>query len=309
MYSNTPSRRLFIKSAGVVSAVTIAGCLGDDSADDETPDDSTNNEAPNGSTNNDTSNGEESIFVNYGINYTDLSVEITEDVLSQVAEIQVGTPTEQKTVELSETITDYSIDILRDRAGTWYIDALDSNGEAIETIEMDTTFNVSVDEVGTLAQLGVTGRSPVFEEMGWQVTVTNTGDVPVEPSQILIDVPDLDYGSERAAIGGLTGGIETYEGGVPSGVVDRDGEVVIVANDSNTYRRPAGGSTTNLLSFETDRAEELAGQSFPAELNIQYQAEREDTVIPISIELGNQVVRTDSSTVGSYLEGSSITMG
>ena len=174
---------------------------------------------------------------------------------------------------------------------------------------MDTTFNVSVDEVGTLAQLGVTGRSPVFEEMGWQVTVTNTGDVPVEPSQILIDVPDLDYGSERAAIGGLTGGIETYEGGVPSGVVDRDGEVVIVANDSNTYRRPAGGSTTNLLSFETDRAEELAGQSFPAELNIQYQAEREDTVIPISIELGNQVVRTDSSTVGLYLEGSSITMG
>ncbi len=287
----------------------IAGCSGNGDGTDNnaeqtptseqetTPEQSATPEQTNTPENN-------SIFDSYGIDGTELSVTLAEDSLSQVAQIRLETPSGEQTTEVSETITEYSLDILRDRAGTWFIDALDTNEEPIETVELETTFDVSVDDIGTLAQLGVTGESPAFEEVNFQLTITNTGDVPVEPAQIQIAVPDFDF---RVDTIGTSGSIDVYEEGTYGGVVDRDGEVVIPAGSDNTYRYKSGNAESNLLLFNEDRANEIAGQSFQGEFVITYQAQREDTVVPITIEMGDEVVTDSDFSRHAYLQGTVIT--
>lgn len=247
---------------------------------------------------------EESVFADYGIEETELSVELTEDALGQVVQIRLETPSEEKFTEVSETITEYSLDVLRDRAGTWFIDALNDNEEVIETVELETTFDVSVDGIGTLAQLGVTGRSSAFEQVDFQLTINNTGSVPIEPSRIEIVVPEFEFEVDTIP---RTGDIEDDDG-----LVDRDGELTIIAGSDNTYRYEYTGSTTavyrSVLMFTEERANEVAGQSFQGEFVISYQAERDDTVVPITIEIGDNVI-TDSDITSrnlAHLQGTRI---
>jgi len=286
----------------------IAGCSGDGSDGDDSSDDSNDNESSSNSsvasTDDESADEEESsIISNYGIDGTDLSVELMEESLSQVEQIRVETPSGQKTTEVAETIMEYSIDILRDRAGTWFIDVLDANEEVIETVELETTFSASVDEIGTLAQLGVTGESPDFEDVNFQLTIMNTGDVPVEPLEIQMVVPDFDY-----RVGTIESGssMETYEEANLGGVVDRDGKIVIPSGSDNTYRSSYGDATSTLLIFEGDRANEIVGQSFQGEVVIRYQAEREDTIVPITIEMGDEVATDSDYTRNAFLRGTVI---
>lgn len=318
--NKTPSRRLFLQSAGVASTIMIAGCSGDDSSEEESPDDSTDDGTSDDSSDDstddgtsdgssddstddgtsddsaddDTSDEEKSVFVNYGIDGTDLSVELTEDSLSQVAVIRVETPSEEKTTEVSETITEYSVDVLRDRAGTWFIDALDTDDEIIETVELETTFDVSVDEIGTLAQLGVTGESPEAEHASYQLTVANNGDVPAEPREIELFVPNLYDYDETATISSTD---------IEEAIVDRDGETVITASNDNTYLYRANTGTSGELLVNLEAAEEKAGQSFDGEITIMYEAERQDTVVPVTIELGDELIE---DTVYPILRGTVI---
>lgn len=303
------TRRLFLHTAGVASTVLIAGCSGDDSDGSSSSDDSTDDGSSSDSSvasSNDESAGEEesSLFSNYGIDGTDLSIELTEDGLSQVEQIRVETPSGQKTTEVGESITKYSVEILRDRAGTWFIDALDANEEAIETVELETAFSVSVEEIGTLTQLGVTGRSPDAEEVNLQLTLANTGDVPVEVEEIHVNVPEFEYKHDTF------GGYGTSD---DSRLVDRDGEEIIIAGMDNTYRYYTNGGTDRaLLIFSTrrpNRANEVLGQSFQGEFVIRYQAQRQDTVVPITIDMGDEVAEDpefSAVTSDSYIRGTVI---
>lgn len=301
MDSENPTRRIFLQSVGVTSTITIAGCLGGDSNND-TSDSSSNENTSDDNSGGDTSD-QESVFVNYEIDGTDLSIELKEDVLDQVAQIRLETPSGEKTADVGQTITEYSLDILRDRAGSWLIDALDMDGGIIQTVELETTFGTSVDDIGTFSQLDVTASSPFIERTNYQLTVTNTGDVPIEPSEIEFVVPNIDFLNNTIGENGMNEYSEDplYEGGI----VDRDGESVILADDDNTYAFMPNEGPTDLFVGDEEDLNELAGQSFQGEFVIRYQAEREDTVVPVTIEMGTEII-TDSDISLSYLSGNVI---
>jgi hypothetical protein len=311
MGQKKPTRRLFLQSAGVMSTIVIAGCSGSGDDTEDTPEETEATDTPEGTDTTDTPEGTDatdtpediSIFADYGIDGTDLSVELTEDALQQVAEIRVETPSGEQTTEVSETITGYSINILRDRAGTWFIDGLDDNGNAIETVELETTFDASVDDIGTFAQLGVTASTTLIEETNFQLTVTNSGGVPIEPAEIEITVPNAD--SYTDTIGGDE--IQEYSEDplYDGGVVDRDGNTIIESGDNNTYAFMPSESPLDLLVGEQEDLNELAGQSFEGEFVISYQAEREDTVVPITVNIGDEVV-TDTDISSAYISGTVI---
>jgi len=291
------TRRLFLQSAGVASTVIIAGCSGDSSNGDDSSDVSNDDENPSDSSVDSTNDGsadeEDSVFNSYSIDGTNIVVELTEDGLNRVAQIRLETPTGEKTTEVAETITEYSIDVLRDRAGTWFIDALDESGEPIETVELETTFDVSIDEIGTLSQLGITGESRDFEELSFQLTITNNGDVPIEPSKIEIFAPNFGDGSKTGVI-------------QQDGLVDRDGEQIITTGSDNTYRYESGFNWDYFLVIFPRNVEEMAGNSLQGEILVEYQAEREKTVVPITIEIGEEIIEDSSNTTIDIIYGSEL---
>jgi hypothetical protein len=287
------SRRRVLRTVGIGTAAALAGCSGGENEGTDTPEEET--DTPEST----------SVFANYAVEGTEFSVELTENSLEEISQIRVETPSGKKTTEVSSTITEYSIDILRDRAGTWFIDALDNDGEVIETAELEATFDVSVSDIGTLSQLGITGESPDYEQVNWQLTVENVGNVPIEPAEIQIVIPELVTDTQTDTIG--SGSIEAFEDGRQGGVVDRDEEIIIPSGDSNSYRFATQGNAYQIhpLLFREDRANEIRGQSFQAEFIIRYQAERQNTVVPITIQMGNKVM-SGSSFGYNYLQGTEI---
>jgi hypothetical protein len=289
--------------------LSLAGCLGLGGGEEETntPADT---DVPNntGSEETDTPDVTDtpesnSLFANYGIDGERLVVELTESALGQVSEIRLETPSGEKTADVGQTITEYSLDILRDRAGNWLIDALDMDGGIIETAELETTFMTSVDDIGTFSQLDVTASSPFIERTNYQLTVTNTGDVPIEPSEIEFVVPNIEFFNN--SIGGDEMDEYSEDPIYKDGIVDRDGESVILADDDNTYAFMPSESVTDLFVDDEEDLNELAGQSFQGEFVIRYRAEREETVVPVTIEMGTEII-TDSGFSRSYLSGNII---
>ena len=295
------TRRLFLQSAGVTSAITIAGCLGggsnNDTSDEDTSSGTSDEDTSSGTSDEDTSDDtsdKESIFVNYGIDGTEFSVELKEDALAQVAELRLETPSEKKTADVAQTITEYSLDILRDRAGTWFLDALDDNEEPIETVELKPTFDVSVNEIGTLSQLNVTGDSPAAEEVMFQLTVTNTGEVPIEPSLIEVVIPEADRYFQRLED-------HTFEE-----LVDRDEQTVIIDGDDNTYRYNVLHTGSPLIFFDEEHASQYADETLDGEFVINYSANREDTVVPVTFEIGSEVITEREEIRGVCMQGTVI---
>ena len=295
------TRRLFLQSAGVTSAITIAGCLGGGS-DNDTSDEDTSSGTSDEDTSADTSDIE-SIFVNYGIDGTEFSVELKEDALAQVAELRLETPSEEKTADVAQTITEYSLDILRDRAGTWFLDALDDNEEPIETVELEPTFDVSVNEIGTLSQLDVTGDSPADEEVKFQLTVTNTGEVPIEPSLIEVVIPEADIRQSVAKINALR---EVDNVSSLGGLVDRDEQTVMIAGEDNTYRYIVLSSGSPLIFRDEETGKQYAGETLDGELIIDYSANREDTIVPVTFEMGDEVITDPEGISSPHLQGTVI---
>ena len=304
------TRRLFLQSAGVTSAITIAGCLGggsnNDTSDEDTSSGTSDEDTSSGTSDEDTSDDtsdKESIFVNYGIDGTEFSVELKEDALAQVAELRLETPSEEKTADVAQTITEYSLDILRDRAGTWFLDALDDNEEPIETVELKPTFDVSVNEIGTLSQLDVTGDSPAAEEVMFQLTVTNTGEVPIEPSLIEVVIPEADIRQSVAKINSLRTVEDVSSLG---GLVDRDEQTVIIAGEDNTYRYIVISSGSPLIFRDEGTGKQYAGETLDGELVINYSANREDTVVPVTFEIGSEVITEREEIRGVCMQGTVI---
>ena len=273
-------RRRYVSTIGATAVgLSLAGCLGLGGGEEETntPADT---DAPSntGSEETDTSDVTDtpessSLFANYGIDGKRLVVELTESALGQVSEIRLETPSEEKTTEISETITAYSFKILEDRAGTWSIIAIDDNRDIRESVELDTSFEISIDSLGTLAELGITGESPELEQVNIQMTILNTGDVPVEPYRINLTAPRLN--------------INTTEAQVNFELADEDRDNVITSGGENTYRSDGDFVTAPLRFFPSDIPDDIAGESFQGQINISYQAAREDTAIPVIIELGD----------------------
>jgi hypothetical protein len=303
-------RRRYVSTIGATAVgLSLAGCLGLGGGEEETntPADT---DAPSntGSEETDTPDVTDtpesnSLFANYGIDGERLVVELTESALGQVSEIRLETPSGEKTADVGQTITEYSLDILRDRAGNWLIDALDMDGGIIETAELETTFMTSVDDIGTFSQLDVTASSPFIERTNYQLTVTNTGDVPIEPSEIEFVVPNIEFFNN--SIGGDEMDEYSEDPIYKDGIVDRDGESVILADDDNTYAFMPSESVTDLFVDDEEDLNELAGQSFQGEFVIRYRAEREETVVPVTIEMGTEII-TDSGFSRSYLSGNII---
>lgn len=294
------SRRRVLHTIGIGTTVAIAGCSGGGDEGSDTPEEQTDTPEEQTDTPESTS-----VFADYAVEGTELSVELTEKSLGEISQIRIETPSGEKTIEVSSTITEYSIDVLRDRAGTWFIDALDNGGEIIETAELEATFDVSVSDIGTLSQLEVTGKSSAFEEVSFQLTVTNTGNVPVEPLEIETVVPEFDSIVATNTIG--TGNsMNTYDEGTYGGVVDRDGNTIIPSGSQNIYRYKSLTSRSVILVFDEERANEVAGQSFQGEFIIRYQAERDNTSIPINIQLGTNVITDSDFTTEAYIEGTVI---
>jgi hypothetical protein len=259
--------------------LSLAGCvgLGGEEEETDTPTD-TDDPSNTGSEETDTPDMTDtpennSLFANYGIDGKRLVVELTENALGQVSEIRLETPSEEKTTEVSETITAYSFKILEDRAGTWSIIAIDDNRNIRESVELDTSFEVSIDNLGTLAELGITRESAGLEQVNIQMKIMNSGDVPVEPFRVDLTAPRLN--------------INTAEEETEFELVDEDIDDVIVSGGENTYRSNGDFVDTAPLLFNgSNIPDDIAGESFQGQIDIIYGT-RENTAIPVVIELGD----------------------
>lgn len=239
-----------------------------------------------------------SLFVDYGIDGAGFAVELTQSALEEVARIRLETPSGEEVIEVRESITAYVFEILSDRAGVWSLTALTDNDDIIETVEVETIFEASVEEIGTLAELGITGKSSVYEQVHMQMTVINDGDVPLEPEQDRIElvVPGIN-------INVPTDGTATTEfsaEGEDDVIISGDDGVYTTANDSRV-RAPFSLQTYDLPDrFDQD---DLAGKSFQGQINIIYEGKRDDTIVPIDIIMGDLV---ELSATLVYYQGTEI---
>ncbi|CCC41951.1 hypothetical protein [Haloquadratum walsbyi] len=295
-----PSRRNLLKiGASTCTATIIAGCFGGDSDSEDT---STNvpEETPSEEeTPTETDTPEDvSLFADYGINETGFTVELTQSALGEVAQIQLETPSEERIIEIQETITEYTFEIVSDRAGVWSLTALTSNDDAVETVEVEITFEASVEEIGTLAQLGITGESPEYEQVHMQMTIINDGDVPLEPDQDKIEL----------VVPGLNIDVPTFDADTSFSAEDED-DIITSGNDGiyttatdSLIRAPFTLETYNLPDG-VDR-DDPVGESFQGQIKIVYEAEREDTTVPIDVIMGDNVMEFNSTSV--YYEGTEV---
>lgn len=308
MGNKLTSRRQLIGMAGYACAIGFAGCLGDDDSNTpptdsptasptvtatETPKNTPTEEPTESPT------AEPSVFSNYRIDGVELIAILSENSVGEVSELRLETPSNEKHLDVGSTITEYTFEIHYERAGTWYLDALDDTGDIVETVEFSTTFDVSVDQIGTLSQLGIAGESPAAEELNIQLTVSNLGDVPIEPRYIDIRVPEFDARASTIGQGGMLDGSL-------GGLVDRDGELVIPSGGDNTYRYESGNARSNLLIFDEEEARNIAGQSFAGEFAIEYIGDRENTLVPITVNLGETVVTDTEAHTHAHLRGTTV---
>ena len=126
-----------------------------------------------------------------------------------------------------------------------------------------------------------------------------------------MNIPAFDASLDYFGDEGYSGEMGVYRtgeivGDQYGGLVDRDEEFVIAAGEDNTYRYDSRLRSASLLVFREEEAEQIAGQSFQGELIINYMAEREETVVPITVEMGDRWV--SFSTVAGYLEGTEISL-
>lgn len=224
-----------------------------------------------------------------GIDGAEFYIVLSEERPDNLSEIKLLTPNDELSTDTSSGITRYTLDITDVRAGSWTIELL-SNNSVVESETFEASFDITVNNIGTLSQLGVTGSSPETEHTSIQFTVTNDGDVPVspggrngQPANIGITVPSLDK-----------------EVSVSSGyddVVVGSGENIIPSGGQRTYRyEPSQEWPDQFLMFGDDDLENKLGQSFQGSITIGYAVEREDTVIPISVNLGDEMREMNPAT-------------
>lgn len=289
------SRRRVLQLICTASMSLSVGCIGNqgNSKGTGTPEDS-----PTKSNTNDTDSSEsstadanqESIFIDYGTKETDLVVEIAEESLSTVESIELTTPSDEKEIDVSDTVTKYSIFILYQRAGAWSLTALDRDNNILETVRFEMSREILLKNIGTLSELGITSSRPGREYVNYQFTVANTGDIPVEPIKVEVIVPQ--FNTSKVYIE------QDYLNEPSSGLVDLDEDFTMPSGEENTYR-----FQSDLLAFRGDEADKKAGRSFDGEIVIKYEHPRgfaEKTVIPIEIEFG------DEMSSSGWLKGTTI---
>ena len=267
-------RRKVLATIGTVAGVTLAGCSGDDS--DGTGGTNGEEESEPDDDDDDGGNGEDDsidqVFEDHRIDGTELIIELKEDSLNEVTEIRVETPNNEMSSDVSTTVESYEFDATEQRAGTWFIDAVDDDGDILETIEFETSFDISLEEIGTLAQLGITGESPIAEERDFQFTVANTGSIPFEILEFDMSFPGVDFELDTNMNWSTRGEI-----------VDRNGSPIIPPNETNTYRYNSGNAATQPLVLRDSDAEQVAGETVPAELIVSYRIDRGENIIPIEV--------------------------
>lgn len=292
----TSRRHLLNIGISTCAATVITGCLGDDGSGNSTdvPDETQSEEETPVET--DTPE-DTSLFTGYGIDGTEFIVELTESASEEITQIRLETPSEERVTEVSETITEYPFEILYDRAGVWSLTALDDDN-VIETAEIETTFEASVEEIGTLAELGITGESPKYEQVHMQMTVTNDGDVPIEPDSREIEL----------VVPGLNIELPTYDAETSFRVEDEDdvitsgGDSIYTTATDSVFRAPFTLDTYNLPDGVDPS--DPAGESFQGQINVIYQAKREDTIVPITVNMGDNMLEINSTSV--YYDGTEV---
>jgi len=289
MENNKLFRRNFVlKTALGGASIVLAGCSGSDGSpngDNDTPTESNNlTEESNSQTEVATPETETqtpvetSVFNSYEIDGEDFTIVLADNVLDDIETLRLTTPGEEFVTEVRDTIAEYSFTVQATRAGEWYIDALD-NGNIIESVEVTTTFGVTTKDIGTLKQLGVTGASPFIEETSIQLTVVNQGEIPIEPVEIEIAIPEFSNSPLK---------FDQY-GGLSSRLVDRDENLVISSGESNTYRY-SGIHSNPILKFSEQSIQSMMGKTFPGEITIQYRGKRKPTIVPINVELSGEIL-------------------
>lgn len=290
-------RNLLIATSSTLLTTSLAGCSGGSPETQSESPDQTNDSDMGGNE----STESKSYVSEYSVEDTELQIALTSGSASEITELRVMTPGDELEQKVSSGITRYNINILNKRAGKWEIKAV-SNDKVLESITFEPSFDISVENVGTLAQLDITGREPASEHASIQFTIVNTGDLPVSPggrndtpgASFNISIPSLNVDMSKKA---------RYD----DIVVDGE-DNIISSGEERTYRYESEGySQDHFLIYSQSELESKIGEEFQGALNITYptDANREATVVPLSVTLGNNMVEVNAAAY--YAQGTTIT--
>lgn len=225
-----------------------------------------------------------SVFSDIRIEEEDLVIELNENRASEISTIRIDFPTKNETKDVSGfTVT--QIDLLgeyhRYYPGTWTIEALTGGGAVVESTEYETEFNISISDIGTLAELGVIGDDIVDEHTTMQLTLTNDGQMPID----LVDGLDefsSTYGYDYEISGDYA--------------MESRHETTVLGNESIDLQY------NFVLS---DDVPDLAGDTYQASLTIRWSARGSKTV-PLNISFGDNVKYGPGRGDTAYAEGTTV---
>lgn len=269
-------RRDAIRNLSIPVVLGTTGCLWEDNSSDNPNQDgngdgSTSDESGTSTAAESNTVEESSAFTNLEIDGTKFVVELEQNAVDEGDRITVEYPNDDDSKDISPGLTTYQFSLTNGeviaRPGTWDVSVQDGSRESIASSEFTAERNFEISNIATLAQAGTKDENERIEHTSLQMTLTNTGPMPVSIRNPRFDATFLND--------------DEYHSGDPS-------RVVMTAGEEETF---APMFREVLMSVVESEAEERAGNSYQGTFLYSYTPTG-DHHIPLTIEFGEDYDNT-----------------